>query len=71
MEAGFNKKKNRQRGGLSTPQKVSDQATIAAALRFLRQPNRPIAPSPLANNGSAVGSGVELKPPFGLMLGDP
>jgi hypothetical protein len=28
------------------------------ALRFLRQPSRPIAPRPVANNGRAVGSGV-------------
>ena len=35
-----------------------DQAAIAAVLRFLRQPKKPIAPRPVAKNGSADGSGV-------------
>ena len=30
----------------------------AACLRFLRQPSRPNAPRPVANSGSAAGSGV-------------
>ena len=34
----------------------------ACAFRFLRQPNRPIAPRPLANSGRAAGSGVDNSP---------
>jgi hypothetical protein len=37
----------------------SDQLFFqAAAFRFLRQPNRPIAPRPVAKSGRAAGSGV-------------
>jgi hypothetical protein len=31
---------------------------MASALRFLRQPNRPIAPRPVAKSGRAAGNGV-------------
>jgi hypothetical protein len=36
------------------------QAATACAFRFLRQPNRPIAPRPVAKSGSAAGSGVAV-----------
>ena len=35
-------------------------ARAAAAFRFLRQPNKPIAPRPVAKSGSAAGSGVAV-----------
>jgi hypothetical protein len=34
------------------------QATTACAFRFLRHPNRPNAPRPVAKSGNAAGSGV-------------
>ena len=37
---------------------VFDHAASAAAFFFLRQPSRPNAPRPVANRGSAPGSGV-------------
>lgn len=50
------------RGGLSEIGfSILDQ-TAAALLRFLRQPNRPSAPRPVAKSGSAPGSGVS--PPW-------
>jgi hypothetical protein len=33
-------------------------ASVTAFFRFLCQPNKPIAPRPLANNRNAAGSGV-------------
>ena len=35
-----------------------DQAAIACAFFFLRQPSRPNAPRPVVNSGKAAGSGV-------------
>jgi len=39
---------------------IGDQvaASAAASFRFLRQPNKPNAPRPVAKSGSAAGSGV-------------
>jgi hypothetical protein len=37
---------------------VAVSADAAAAFRFLRQPNKPNAPRPVAKSGKAAGSGV-------------
>jgi hypothetical protein len=37
---------------------LTSSAGVACVLRLLRQPSRPSAPRPLANRGSAAGSGV-------------
>jgi hypothetical protein len=55
------KRKTASRGGLSEVRSgVFDQAAASAEafFRFLRQPNRPNAPRPLAKSGRAAGSGV-------------
>lgn len=46
------------RGGLSEINFIGRHAVSAADFFFLRQPSRPNAPTPLAKNGSAAGSGV-------------
>ena len=44
---------------LAAPLRLDQAAVIAAPLRFLRQPNKPNAPRPVAKSGRAAGSGVE------------
>ena len=59
LEHERHKKKDRQpRRSLQNSIGCFDQAAIAAAFRFLRQPSKPNAPRPEAKSGSAAGRGV-------------
>ena len=51
-------RKTALRRSLQNPTRV-DHAASAAAFFFLRQPNNPNAPNPVAKSGSAAGSGVD------------
>jgi hypothetical protein len=52
-------RKTASRRSLRNPIACFDQAAAATcAFRFLRQPNGPITPKPVAKSGSAAGIGV-------------